>query len=95
MACSFEFKLQRRGEYKGGRGTGIRCSPHTEWRESCFATGDASGFESERHSATPTAPLTQAGFQRLGFNNWQDWSDSICSLGLFSCNDHQLLLAIT
>lgn len=29
--------------------------------------------------ATPTKPLTQADFNVLGFNNWQDWINSICN----------------
>ncbi len=45
-------------------------------------------------AATPTEPLTQADFIRLGFNNWQDWLDSICNPVPSGCSDDQLLLAI-
>lgn len=31
-------------------------------------------------AATPTEPLTQNDFERLGFNNWQEWLVSICNM---------------
>jgi hypothetical protein len=41
--------------------------------------------------STPTAPLTQADFERLSFN-WHDRLDSICSPVPSGCNDNQLPL---
>jgi hypothetical protein len=29
-------------------------------------------------AATPAEPLTRADFERLGFNNWQNWLQAIC-----------------
>ncbi len=45
-------------------------------------------------AATPTEPLSQAHFERLGLNNWQEWLDSICSPIGHGCHDGQLLLQI-
>jgi len=45
-------------------------------------------------AATPTAPLTQADFERLGFANWRDWLDSIPGQAPCRCNHRQLLLQI-
>jgi hypothetical protein len=44
-------------------------------------------------AATPTHTLTQADFWRLGYQNWQDWLDSICR-PVTSNYDHQLMLQI-
>jgi hypothetical protein len=45
-------------------------------------------------ASTPTAPLTQADFNRLGFNNWQDWLEAICSPLRFGGNGEQLVLQL-
>jgi hypothetical protein len=45
-------------------------------------------------AATPTAPLTQRDFVRLGFSSWAGWLNSICTPVRDSGTDPQLLLAI-
>jgi len=35
--------------------------------------------------------LTNADFEGLSFNNWQEWLDSICSAVSSSCGNDQLL----
>ena len=43
-------------------------------------------------AATPTAPLTQADFERLGFENWEEWLESICAPPGVASDETQLLL---
>lgn len=45
-------------------------------------------------AATPTTPLAQTDFLRLGFNNWQDWLNSICSPVSSGRNEAQLRLQL-
>ena len=45
-------------------------------------------------AVTPSEPLTRDDFERLGFNNWQDWLDSICSPASLCCEGYQTLLRL-
>lgn len=81
-----------RRRVKGCRGAIPKPSSMTEYiREN----GLLNSSEIDRIIAsTPTQPLTQGDFNRLGFNKWEEWLEAICAPAHAGSKQRQALLQL-